>query len=214
MNITETLQISPLGMTIRLIRSRFLSLSWALSGRPMPMPPHMKVRAIEDAAIHIHATVFIETGTYRGDTSKILSKRVHQVVSVEIDKRLATLARERFGNSNVEILEGDSAELMSSIVSRFKNQVCLYWLDGHYSSGVTGGEVKPVPVQRELEEILPFLKSSDLIIIDDIREFDGKNYPSLDHLTSYITQIRPDLDYRTLNDMLFVGAPAAALFDF
>jgi predicted O-methyltransferase YrrM len=201
-------------MTIRLIRSRFLSLSLALSGRPMPMPPHMKVRAIKDAAIHIHATVFIETGTYRGDTSRILSKRVHQVVSVEIDKRLATLARERFGNSNIEILEGDRAELMSSIVSRFKNQVCLYWLDGHYSSGVTGGKVKPVPVQRELEEILPFLKSSDLIVIDDIREFDGKNYPSLDHLTSYITQIRPDLDYRTLNDMLFVGAPAAALFDF
>ena len=214
MNITEALQISPLGMTIRLIRSRFLSLSWAVSGRPMPMPPHKKVRAIEDAAIHIHATVFIETGTYRGDTSKILSKRVHQVVSVEIDKRLAALARERFSNSNVEILEGDSAELMSSIVSRFKNQVCLYWLDGHYSAGVTGGGIKPVPVQRELEEILPFLKSSDLIIIDDIREFDGKNYPSLENLTSYITQIRPDLGYKALNDMLFIGAPMSGLFDF
>jgi len=214
MNIKETLQISSFGMTIRLIRSRFLSFSWALRGRPMPVPPHMKVRAIKDAAIHIHAAVFIETGTYRGDTSKILSKRVQQVVSVEIDKRLATLARERFGNSNIEILEGDSAELMNSIVTRFKNQICLYWLDGHYSSGVTGGQVKPVPVQRELEEILPFLKLSDLIIIDDIREFDGKNYPSLENLTSFISQIRPDLHYRTMNDMLFIGAPVSDLFDF
>lgn len=205
MTLMEFLHTSPLGPAVRSGRSRILLPFWILRGRPMPLPPHLKTRRIANIATHFRADLFIETGTYRGDTSLHLSKRVSKVITVEIDKRLADLARQRLAGFGVDVLTGDSAELMPAIVGALSNERVLYWLDGHFSAGVTGGNFDSLPLSKELAVIVPSLKDWDLILVDDVREFGRNGYPSLELLHQYAMGLNPKVVMHSHDDMAFIG---------
>ena len=77
----------------------------------------------------------------------------------------------------------------------------LFWLDGHYSHGITAKGDKECPVPEELEAIL---KSPlpHAILIDDARLFNGTHdYPTLEQIkdmlnksgNTYMTEIKDDI---------------------
>lgn len=69
---------------------------------------------------------------------------------------------------------------------------CLFWLDAHYSGKGTAKGDKESSISHELD-IIKTLKNKDhVILIDDAREFTGKNdYPTLDEVKKKLTYINP-----------------------
>lgn len=78
-------------------------------------------------------------------------------------------AKDRFKSyANVELLHGDSGSLMPLVLSKLTTPA-LFWLDGHYSGGLTEQVECDTPVSAELQEILTSQCKSRVILVDDIR---------------------------------------------
>lgn len=131
--------------------------------------------------------ILVETGTFLGDTVEFFKNSFDKVYSIELSEELANKAIRRFeGQKNVQILNGDSGEILSDLISEFKGPA-LFWLDGHYSSEFflnseyikTARGEKNTPIEKELDILLKSNKKN-VILIDDARLFNGLNdYPSL-----------------------------------
>ena len=134
---------------------------------------------------------WVETGTFLGETTDFLSNSYSFVYSVEPEKELYKNAMKKFLNQNVELFNGVSEDVMPSLLLRLKGDI-NFWLDGHYSAGVTFKGNKNCPVEEELiaikNNLLNFTKVS--ILIDDVRLFLPTNttysdYPSIDFLVDW-----------------------------
>ena len=141
--------------------------------------------------------MWIETGTYYGNTTKVLSKISKKTVSIEAQKDLYNFSKKNLSNlRNVEIILGKSEDILEKVFSEnldFEN-VCIY-LDAHLcqdhlrNTKTFGTEIDGTPILKEMELIKKFLKSfkNVNILIDDIRLFNGnfQNYPSKDFLVEW-----------------------------
>jgi len=71
------------------------------------------------------------------------------------------------------------------------NEPCLFWLDAHYSGGVTAQADSETPIVEEIKVILEHSCSDHVMLIDDAREFTtNKNYPTLEEIKQIIQQSR------------------------
>ena len=67
-----------------------------------PSPSFIKQKILEDH--NIYNSLWIETGTYYGETTLFLSKISKKVISIEADKRLFDIAYDKFKLiQNIEI---------------------------------------------------------------------------------------------------------------
>jgi hypothetical protein len=150
---------------------------------------------------------FVETGTYRGDMLERISKKtsVKKVLSIELDKKLALEAQFRFRkNPKIEILQGDSGSVLESLMPGLA-EPALFWLDGHYSGGVTALGTTTTPIFAELQAIDSSKRNSDVILIDDIRLFNGEDgYPTLEQLIDFIHNLNPKWNCLIVGDFLQV----------
>ena len=154
----------------------------------MPAPP-----AVKRAVLRRWGKIgpWVETGTYLGDTTAFLSRGGVRVVSIEPVATLAKSAQERFREvSNVDIVHGTSEEVFAGVVSDLCGPVS-FWLDGHYSGGVTfQSETNRAPILYELEVIATHLErlSPVSVLIDDARCFDpaiDSQYPHRRELVAW-----------------------------
>ena len=89
---------------------------------------------------------FIETGTFMGDTSFIASGIFGAVHTIELSNELYQKAVKRFeGRSNIRVYQGDSSRLFPQILGALTGNN-LFWLDGHYSEGVTAKGEDNTPI--------------------------------------------------------------------
>jgi predicted O-methyltransferase YrrM len=121
----------------------------------------------------------VETGTYYGDTTHWFSKHFDIVHSIEISDTYYNDCVKRFdvlGIDNIHLYNGNSAELLPSIISNINNR-CLYFLDAHW--------LDQWPLLDELKAIAQS-KMSPVILIDDFKVpgtnlgFDSYNGNDLD----------------------------------
>ena len=131
-----------------------------------------------------NANVFIETGTYKGATTKWASQHFKKVHTIELPEDLYNKTKDELvSKGNITPHLGDSRNILPQILKK-ENTNILFWLDGHYSGGrgdyVTAGKDSPCPLLEELDAILS-RDNDDIIIIDDARMFTGKEdgYPSI-----------------------------------
>lgn len=153
--------------------------AWRRAGRPVPAPPHVKRRFLRDYARAHDLRVFVETGTFYGDTVAALRGAFDRLHSIELDDTLFAAAQERFaGDRKIALWHGDSGEVLERVLAAV-DAPALFWLDGHYSGGGTGRGVEDTPILRELQHIARHpQRERHHIIIDDARLFDGSNsYP-------------------------------------
>ena len=155
---------------------------WEKNGRPSPPPHIVKQMAIEEYQERFNTKILVETGTYLGDMVEAQRNRFERIYSVELSKKLFQKAAKRFKPySHINILNGDSGIVLNKILPEMDTPA-LFWLDGHYSEGITARGIKECPVAEELEAIL----KSDLphiILIDDARLFNGTHdYPTPDEI--------------------------------
>src|SRR3989339_783811 len=107
--------------------------------------------------------------------------------SIESNKRLYGLAKKRFKkNKNVKILYGDSSNKLNKVIKKQKTPA-LFWLDAHYSGGITTKKEKETPIREELAQIFNNFKTGNIILIDDARLFVGKrDYPRIEEIKKMI----------------------------
>jgi hypothetical protein len=176
---------------------------WERQGRPSPPPHIVKEELIRDYAKKFKTNVLIETGTYLGDMVHAMKKSFARIVSFELDAQLAAQARERFAaDKQIEIVQGDSGKLLDDYLNTI-NEPCLFWLDGHYSGGITAKGALETPIQNELAAILSHPVDGHVILIDDARCFTGENdYPTLDELCAFVAEPKPEHKFSVEHDVI------------
>jgi len=184
---------------------------WIINGCTGIAPPPVK-RKVLMAYLHKYAlNQFIETGTHQGDTLAYMAydKNIH-CTSMELADGYYQQAKDRFESyTNVNLLHGDSGVLIPTVVRQLTTPA-LFWLDGHYSGGLTARGDTDTPISAELTTILASQCKTHVILIDDARCFDGSNgYPYLDDLlktvreqSSYCIEVSTDIIRLTPNSSL------------
>jgi hypothetical protein len=115
-----------------------------------------------------NVSVFVETGTFKGDTARWAAKHFKRVITIERAERLYR----QHGPSliafrNVEPMLGDSRKILPSLLPTFGPAV--FWLDAHWSSGETAGRNDECPLTKELATLSK--RAGDIVLIDDARLF-------------------------------------------
>ncbi len=144
-----------------------------------PYPHIMKQRIVLDYAATSEARVFIETGTYYGNMLQACLGHFDKLISFEVERHFYRRAQRVFGHrTNVTLMHGDSGELLPNFLSMIE-EPCLFWLDAHYSCGLTGRAKLETPIRAELEAILEH-HYRHTVLIDDASSFDGMHdYPTI-----------------------------------
>jgi hypothetical protein len=128
--------------------------------------------------------IFVETGTYHGETCVAMTPFFSKIHTIEIDPRLVSRAKTLFGNKNIEFHLGDSVEVFKTLLpSLDKNTV--FWLDGHWSSGYNAGKGSvDCPLLEELNLIMEKFSPECLVLIDDCRLFGTHKAEDWSNITS------------------------------
>lgn len=117
--------------------------------------------------------ILIETGTYKGETTVICSKKFKKIYTIELSKNLHQYCINKYKNiKNIEFLQGDSPEKIKEIINDIKDKYILF-LDAHGSGGDTVFHDKygryGTPILKELESTIS--NPPDVIIIDDYKDY-------------------------------------------
>jgi len=180
----------------------------ALMRGEYPLPPQsVKMAVINANTAKERPRVFIETGTYKGDTVAEMKTAFDRVISIEVDEALYRKACERFKrDANVSIRHGDCVSELPAVLSGLK-EPAVFWLDGHYSGGETGKGVVDDPVLISLEQIAAHPVKGHLIFIDDARTFDGREgRPDISEVLAKLKRIDPRYLLRVQNDIIMAAA--------
>jgi len=159
---------------------------WVVAGRPVPTPPAIKQRLVRRVAKTESVTILVETGTFMGDMLAANRYWFTRLVSIELSEDLWERAKCRLGGiSNITLLHGDSADLLPAVIAQL-HEPALFWLDAHYSAGITARANLETPIESELRTILATTQPGHLVLIDDARCFGQGDYPSLEAIRDLI----------------------------
>ena len=163
---------------------------WADREFAAPSPHFVKQKVLLRNGLR--DATWVETGTFMGDTTSVLSKVAKMVYSIEPEPTLFSNAEQKFSNtSNVKIIKGLSEDVLPKLLPRISGNIC-FWLDGHYSTGITFKGTQDTPIISELTVIERNMTqmSKMVVMVDDIRCFDPRNpefsaYPPVDVLVDW-----------------------------
>jgi hypothetical protein len=170
------------------------------------VPPHfIKFKAIKEYKDKYGIDIIVETGTYKGDTVTKARGVFKQIYSIELNEGLFKQAEAKFSCfKNIRIIQGDSAKVLPEIINAL-SAPAIFWLDAHYSGGVTAGDRQHCPVLDEITAILNQDKFKHLILIDDAHLFNGQNgYPELESLKSFLKKRRPQWKLKIKDNIIRV----------
>jgi len=168
--------------------------------------PHLlKQKIIKDLSKENNLKILVETGTYYGDMVQAMKKYFNKIYSIELDKELYRKAKNRFnGQIKISLKQGDSSIELKDIM-KLLNEPAIFWLDGHYSAGVTAKGEKETPILEELNIILDERKFNHIILIDDARLFGvDRDYPTIEELSQFIKKQRAEANISVKDDIIRV----------
>lgn len=172
---------------VKNVQQKRILQEWKQNGCPLPPPHIVKQQVIKEFAEKFSMKTFVETGTLLGDMVYAVKDVFKHLFSIELGKDLYENASERFAALNhITIIQGDSGKVMPELLEKL-SEPCLFWLDGHYSEGITAKGDKDTPIMHELKHIFAHKIKNHIILIDDARCFVGANdYPALEELKSFV----------------------------
>ena len=196
--IKSYLRKTPLYRVIILLRLFRGFVRWRDDAYAAPSPYFVKAEVLLRNSLPNAS--WVETGTYLGDTTALLSKHGQFVYSIEPEPSLYTKAIERFQSSpNIKIVKGLSEEVFPNLLPKLSGNF-NFWLDGHYSSGVTHKGPKDTPILDELASIALHMKNftNISVMIDDIRCFN----PTISEFSTY-PQLKQIVDWAEENKLVW-----------
>lgn len=178
--------------------------AWEQNGKPVPSPGVRKQQIVREYQAKYHLNTLVETGTFLGDMIAAQLPSFTRLISIELSERLHRDARNRFKkDAKVELYQGDSGKVLPEILPTIKEKA-LFWLDGHYSAGITALGDKYSPIVEELEAIFKY-DIGHILLIDDARCFTGEEgYPTLTGLEQIIKSKNPAYSMAVADDVIRV----------
>lgn len=173
------------------------------------------LRFASDLRDRLALTRAVETGTFRGVTARALAGVFPTVVTIELAAELHARAVTSLSDlSGVTALQGHSAQRLGEIADA--GTPTLYFLDGHWSGGMTEGVNDECPVLEEIEAIGSG-HPDDCLIVDDARLFTSapapphraEQWPTLIELFDAIRARRPEHHVTLLDDQV-IAVPMRA----
>ncbi|MDQ8205603.1 hypothetical protein [Pelagicoccus sp. SDUM812003] len=163
--------------------------NWLKNGTTGPAPQITKLNIIKHYVKTQDPEVFVETGTYRGDTVEYIAKTGKRCITIELSKHYYTEAKKNLSKyKNIQVLQGNSGKLLKEVIER-ENKRIVFWLDGHSSGGKTAQPEVDTPIIEELITIFNHPINQHTILIDDARLFNGENgYPTLKRLLEIVEE--------------------------
>jgi hypothetical protein len=161
--------------------------AWYDKGCPVPPPHIVKKMTIRAYQKKFKAEILVETGTFTGEMVEAQKKIFRKIFSIELGTELYNSAVKRFANEkHINILHGDSGMVLNQLIPKIDKPV-IFWLDGHYSGGITAKGEKNCPILEELDAIFKMKKLNHVLLIDDARCFTGDDdYPTINQLEAYV----------------------------
>jgi len=178
---------------------------WRVKGKPAPPPHPIKIQAILMCAQRLKIKNLIETGTYLGETVLAIKGYFQKIYSIELGKDLYLLAKKTFhDDKNVEIIYGDSAKVLPEIVKKIYKPY-VFWLDAHFSEGITTKGATKTPILQELKSILKNKIKNHVILVDDARLFTGNNdYPTIKEVKTLVKEFLPKHKINIESDIIII----------
>ncbi|SRR6266404_3299312 len=178
-------------------------IRWNLSDKTMPPPQAIKQRIVKQYQSRYSLNVFVETGTYLGDMVDAMKSSFREIYSVELSQELYERARDRFRSEpNIHLLQGDSSDVLPQILKDLR-EPALFWLDGHFSGGVTARGEVDFPILVELDHIRNHPIKNHVILIDDARVFTGdSNVPAREKIVESLRAINAAYSIQETSDII------------
>jgi FkbM family methyltransferase len=171
----------------------------------------LDLRLVEALKKALPLEVFVETGTFEGETLASVQGLFRQCYSVELSAARAEQARARFGpESRVHIEQGSSPDFLKKLAPKVAGESVLFWLDAHWCAAAgTAGEASQCPLLEELGAIGSLNKQS-LILIDDARLFlapppaphEISQWPRLHQVLDALRSLSPVHSVIVVNDVI------------
>ncbi len=180
--------------------------AWERNGSPAPPPHIIKQQTLLEYSRRYGLKVLVETGTFQGDMVEAMRTKFERIFSIELSNDLYEKARIKFAAyKHIEIIHGDSAAQLVKVLAQLERPA-LFWLDGHYSAGITARGAKDTPIMEELQHILDAENGGHVMIIDDARCF-GTNpaYPTIEQVKCFIRSKRKDVEIIIRHDSIRVA---------
>jgi len=182
------------GTSIFILLKKIIFLKWQHAGYPIPPPYTVKREEIKRVACDFNCEIFVETGTFLGATTLEMIKQFKKLYTIELSEELFKRAQAKFSKyKHVIALHGDSGKVLVDVIQKIDAPV-LFWLDGHYSGGITAKGDTACPIYKELDAIFQLENVRYVIMIDDARCFGNPldpDYPSIENLGKFVNEKSP-----------------------
>jgi GT2 family glycosyltransferase len=176
------------------------------------------IRLVRDLQQALPLATFVETGTFKGDAVAVVAPYVEHVFTIECSEPLFSAAAKRFASDpRVQVIHGDSPQVLARLVPGLRDASVLYWLDAHWCGAEnTAGDHSQCPLLAELAAI-GSLGPSSVILIDDARLFlapppephDTSQWPAFDEIVCGLRALSATHEIAVVNDVI-AFFPAAA----
>jgi hypothetical protein len=153
---------------------------------------------VELLARQFEITTFVETGTYYGNTAAWAASQFQKVYTIEKSFELSEKANHELKKcGNVTVLNTDSPRGLRQLAPQISDS-CLFWLDAHWSGGITAGAEQQCPLLDEIAAVQMFAQPK-AVLIDDARLFlstpqpphDPDQWPEISEVVSALTRTFP-----------------------
>lgn len=166
--------------------------AWRKRGYASPSPHFIKqLCLIRNSTAK---ATWVESGTYLAETTIFLARKGNIVHTIEPEPKLYERARKICKKyPNVHIYNDISENVLPVLLPKLNGDI-NFWLDGHYSKGITFQGPSDTPILSELNCISANIEYFDKIsvFIDDVRCFKPalnqySNYPDTNTLLEWAT---------------------------
>lgn len=188
---------------------RLAAFAWTRGSHLQGPSAHAKHRHLLDVFRQRGHRVFVEAGTYHGETAAFFVSHADDITSVELHDGLYSDAVHRFaGEPKVVIVHGDALEEVPRIVAN-ASAPPLVFLDGHCSGAGTATGEEMEPAAAMLPSLGKTAPPRTTVVIDDLRLFGSGlfGFPQLDTLTAAARESFPKANIRTGLDSVVIENP-------
>lgn len=155
--------------------------------------------------------IFIETGTFQGQTTRWAAKYFETVHTIEKSESLYQQYHQDLSEiQGITPHYGDSRNVLPEILKSIDDRPVIYWLDGHWCGGETAGEADECPILDELRCLNN--RPQDIILIDDARLFlcappsfhNPADWPTISDVILELIKFEKMPFVQILNDVIFI----------
>jgi len=179
--------------------------NWVRAGKPVPPPEAYKQKVVMGYAQKYNVKTLIETGTCIGDMCYAARDAFEKIYSIELSRFLYNIAKQVLAEyRDITLFNGDSSIILPRILSSI-SEPCIFWLDAHYSGGMTSAGAFLTPITSELNTIALHPEKRHVILIDDARDFTGDDCPTVEYIRQFCLEHFPDHEFFVEDDIMRIA---------